>query len=75
MSPAMIAKSLPVIPNVEPPLSVYLIVLDGSKQAMIVSLTGRSRVLYWPRCCVKLLRRSSLGLKAQLESRRRLTPY
>ena len=75
MSPAMIAKSLPVMPNVEPPLSVYLMLLDGRAQAMIFSLTDRSRVLYWLRCCVKLLRRSSLGLKSELDSRRELTPY
>ena len=27
MSPAMMAKSLPVTPKVEPPLSVYLVLL------------------------------------------------
>ena len=40
MSPAMMAKSLPVMPRVEPPLSVYLVLLNSGEQAMILVSYG-----------------------------------
>lgn len=68
VSPARIAKSLPVIPSVEPPLSVYLakgVSLGGKRVEMPVlgssELTGRSHVVgvLMPRWVLLCLRRSS----------------
>lgn len=77
MSPAIMAKSLPVMPNVEPPLSVYLVKSASRTQGIVPSLTGRSRVVCYqlPQCCVELERRSSLDLKPDLDLCRVLTPY
>ncbi len=73
----MIAKSLPVMPKVEPPLSVYLLSLEFNKHATTLNLTGRSRVLCYqlPRIGVELERRSSLALKLTSGRRRILTPF
>lgn len=45
MSPARMAKSAPVIPNVEPPLSAYLQIVSYSLVAAeLVGPTGRRHV-------------------------------
>jgi hypothetical protein len=46
VSPARMAKSEPVIPSVDPPLSVYLLSFNHEAQILLRALTGRSCALW-----------------------------
>lgn len=65
MSPARMAKSLPVMPRVEPPLSVYLkvYVRMGRLWCGGEDRTGRSHVAWVVSAFGELVRRSSQVLR------------
>ena len=60
MSPARTAKSLPVMPNIVPPLSVYLRIVRTVSYNLCDHLTGRMNVLCCPSCYCEVLRRRNM---------------